>query len=64
MSDCEHKKPILVNMYPDTLFPDDQPYDDDDKYIELETICDYNINIHGHYCLDCETLLDVDCDGE
>jgi len=65
MSECEHKKPILVAMHPDKLFPDDQPYDDEpNKHIKLATIYDYNIIIHGHYCPDCNTLLDVDCDGD
>lgn len=60
MSKCKHKRPILVTMHPDTLFPDDQPYDDEpDKYVELELIYDYNIIIHGHYCPKCKTLLDV-----
>lgn len=64
MSECEHKQPIRIEMYPDTLHPDHQPYENDDTYVEVETIYDYNIIIRGHYCPDCETLLDVDCDGE
>ena len=61
MADCEHPKPILVSIWPDSLEPDQEPYESG-EYVELEIIYDFNIHLTGHYCADCETLLDVSID--
>lgn len=63
MRECEHKRPILIAMYPDQLFPDHEPYKAG-EYVNVDTIYDYNIHLTGHYCPDCETLLDVAVDEQ
>ena len=65
MSECKHERPILVHLRPSRIVPAEQPYDDDsDKYVSLDIIWNYEIALTGHYCTECDTLLDVDCDGE
>ncbi len=61
MIECKQPKPILVSIWPGDLIPDQQPYESG-EYVKLETIEDYNVHMSGHYCADCETLLDVSVD--
>ena len=62
MSECKHAKPILVSIEPGRFVPDDQPYEAG-KYERVDIIYNYAIMLTGHYCAECETLLDVDVCG-
>ena len=58
MSKCKHKRPILISAWIYELEPDQEPYENG-KLEEVETISD-TILLDGHYCADCDTLLDIE----
>ena len=57
MAKCKHKRPILVSAWLGELEPDQEPYKSGELE-ELETISTH-ILMSGHYCADCDTLLDI-----
>jgi len=57
MAKCKHKRPILVSAFIGELEPDQEPYESG-EYEEMDTIS-VDISISGHYCKDCDTLLDI-----
>ena len=60
MAKCEHKRPILVTAWIVELEPDSEPYEAG-KEEEMDTIYSDNC-LTGHYCKDCDTLLDISID--
>ena len=57
MAKCKHKRPILVKVDICELEPDQEPYES--GVLEAMDTIYCNVMLTGHYCADCETLLDI-----
>lgn len=57
MAKCKHKRPILVSAWLEELEPDQEPYVSGELE-EMETVS-CHVMLSGHYCKDCDTLIDV-----
>ena len=53
---CVHPRPILVNAYLGELEPDQEPYES--GVLEEMDMISTQILLAGHYCANCNTLLD------
>lgn len=56
---CVHTRPILVSAWLGELEPDQEPHESG-KLEEMETIDASHVLLTGHYCANCDTLLDIE----